>query len=169
MSALALREINVGLPSQSGKGFGYESEKIDELYEDAIRNLKETETIGRYSVLNKILDVLEELYNNCYQDNWDGYNAKPISFETYLQATYIIHMLNTSLSNFHMPDIIPEPDGDIAFEWTDDLGHTFAFSIDDNKTINYAGIFGPNKVHGTEIFRDFIPSAVINNLYRLSL
>src|SRR3989304_520341 len=76
-------------------------------------------------------------------------------------------ILNATFLNFPMPEITPEPDGDIAFEWSDDYGRTFVFSIDDNQTLTYAGIFGANNTHGTELLGDFIPDPIINYLKRL--
>lgn len=167
MSALAICDFTIGFPTQSGYGIAVEAVTLSKLYESSKKDLNETESIGRYTEIKNTLDELYVTFLNCFQDNWDGYNAKSISYETYLEAKNIILILDTSLSNFPMPEILPEPDGDIAFEWNDTWGQTFVFSIDDNKTINYAGLFGPNKVHGSEVLQGFIPRSIINNLSRL--
>jgi len=167
VSELAISDISIGYPVHSGNGIASESEILEKLLDLFIENLKTTESIGRFSELQNTLDELTEILKDCSQDNWDGYNAKPVSIDTYLEANDIIRNLNTSFSNFPMPEILPEPDGDIAFEWNDQWGRSFVFSIDDNKTITYAGIFGPNKAHGTEIYRGFIPRAIVDYLRRL--
>ncbi len=167
MSRAAISKYEIGFPKQSGKSFAPESQDIEQKYKDFLEHFKKTESIGRYSEIQPILNELEEILISCHQDNWDGYGANAISFNTYLGAREIIHMLNSAFLNVPMPEITPEPDGDIAFEWNDDYGRTFLFSIDDNQTLTYAGIFGSSKTHGYEILGDFIPGTVIYYLNRL--
>ncbi len=167
MSAATMSNYLIGFPKQSGKGFASESIVLEKKYEDILNQLKKTESIGRYSQLQQIIDELEEIFISCSRYNWDGYGANPISVNTFLDAKNIINMLNATFLNFPMPEITPEPDGDIAFEWSDDYGRTFVFSVDDNQTLTYAGIFGANSTHGTELLGDFIPDPIINYLKRL--
>ncbi|HWP90751.1 MAG TPA: hypothetical protein VNN20_00935 [Thermodesulfobacteriota bacterium] len=164
MSTVAINEYLIGFPRQSGRGFASESQGIEKKYEEFIEQFKVPESIGCNS---EILNELEEIRISCHQDNWDGYGANAISYETYLGAREVIHMLNSAFLNVPMPEITPEPDGDIAFEWNDGHGRTFLFSIDDNQTLTYAGIFGAGKTHGFEILGDFLPGVVIYNLKRL--
>ena len=167
MSAATMSNYVIGFPKHSGRGFASESVDLEKKYEDILNELKKAESIGRYSKLQEIINELEEIFIRCSQNNWDGYGAKAISANTFLEAKNIITMLNATFLNFPLPEITPEPDGDIAFEWSDDYGRTFVFSIDDNKTLTYAGIFGANDTHGTELLGDFIPAPIINHLKRL--
>ena len=167
MSGATMSNYVMGFPKQSGEGSASESQYIEKKYEDILEQFKKAESISRNSEIQQIINELNEIFNSCSQDNWDGYGANPISFNTYLEAKNIINMLNATFLNFPMPEITPEPGGDIAFEWSDDYGRTFVFSIDDNQTLTYAGIFGANNTHGTELLGDFIPASIISHLKRL--
>ena len=164
MSTASMSEYVIGLPQQSGLGWASESENLKRSYLSVLKKFRIPESIGRYS---DILNELEEIKVSCNQDNWDGYGANAVSYDTYLSAIEVILMLNSAFLNVPMPEITPEPDGDIAFEWNDGHGRTFLFSIDDNQTLTYAGIFGSGKTHGFEILGDFLPGVLIYNLKRL--
>jgi len=166
MSVAAISNYVIGFPKQSGKGLASESIGLEKNYEDILNRLERTESIGRYSLLEQTINELEEMFISCSQENWDGYGANPISDSTFLEAISIIKMLNATFLHFPMPEITPEPDGDIAFEWSDNYGRKFVFSIDDNQTLTYAGIFGANNTHGTELLGDFIPASIIYYLKR---
>jgi hypothetical protein len=84
-----------------------------------------------------------ELYNSNNSSGWDGYDAHPISIDSTLAARNFLQ----SLPDWVMPpDVVPEPTGDIAFEWSkNDVD--FSISFRSNKLI-YAGILGTEKSHG---------------------
>src|SRR2546425_13193373 len=46
--------------------------------------------------------------------NWDGYSASPVKREAILDAELFIRVLPRSV---RLPDIVPEPAGDLGFEW----------------------------------------------------
>lgn len=167
MSSATMSQFAIGFAVQSSNGNAPESKQIEEKYTKYIKELKETESVGRYSYVEQILNELYEVFLDCRQDNWDGYGANAISIDTYIKARDIIPMLNSAFLDVPMPEITPEPDGNIAFEWFDEYGRTFVFSIDDNQTLTYAGIFGQSKTHGYERLTDFLPGTLIYNLKRL--
>ncbi len=169
MSALAAGDALIRIHDTSGLGFGSGQARID-------KHLKLITTAGQNSVWlkrkNKLYNALEELSQiryECSTPNWDGYESNPITNDTYKIASYIIELIADNYVNLPFPEIIPEPDGDIGFEWNDEDGQTFVFSIDANCMINYAGIFGLRKVHGTEIYTNNIPPAIIYQLNRLNM
>lgn len=167
MSTAAMINHVIEFPKQSGEGFAPESVDLENSYENILEEFKDTESIGRYSEILPIINELDKIFNSCSKDNWDGYGANAISVNTYLEARNIINMLNATFLNLPMPEITPEPDGDIAFEWSHDYGRTFVFSIDDNQTLTYAGIFGASNTHGIELLGDFIPAPIIYYIKRL--
>jgi hypothetical protein len=59
------------------------------------------------------------------------------------------------------------PDGELAFEWYRDPRLVLTVSVNRAGYVSYAGLFGPNKVHGKEYFLDKLPEAITNNLRRL--
>jgi len=115
--------------------------------------------------LADLIDNLIEVYKECSEENWDGYGAKPITRKVYHEALHLIALLPPSLP---LPNIVPEPDGSIGFEWYKEKRNIFVISIGGNNIINFAGLFGDvNKIHGTEFYADSLPQIVNESLQRL--
>jgi len=144
-------------------GVSPESEGVKKRLEEVRKEDWQSVTKGlRFS---KLFESLEEVYRKCSEENWDGYDANPINPKAVLEAKNLILLLPLS---FRLPEIIPEPDGSIAFEWYKEKRNLFVISLSGNNVINYAGLFGKvNKVHGTENYTDSLPRVVIENLQRL--
>lgn len=146
----------------SSYGVSDESNSLQDSIKDIQRRHSETASgqgISRVSV------ALLEIFLDCRKPNWDGYDAKPISEKAYFEAAKLLELLRFYLPQ---PEIVPEPMGDIAFEWYKENQYTFVISVSGVNTIAYAGIFGPgNEVHGTENFTESIPRTIIENIQRL--
>jgi hypothetical protein len=114
---------------------------------------------------NSAIDELHELFAECSEKNWDGYNANPISIGTFEEAKNILAQIPSS---FPRPDITPEPDGGVGLEWYKEPNMIFIVSVNGNHIIHYAGLFGQNnETHGKECFTGAIPEVIIGNLVRL--
>jgi hypothetical protein len=110
------------------------------------------------------LRELGVLYRECAAENWDGEGATPISRASYDEAVEFLRQLPISLKT---PDVVPEPNGSIGFEWQRKR-KVFIVSVKGRQELAYAGVFGPGvRVHGTEHFIDVIPPSIINHLQRL--
>jgi hypothetical protein len=108
--------------------------------------------------------LLNEALQECSIDNWDGYGAKSIDFNSYLRAFRFIYALPRAIP---IPDITVEPDGEIAFEWYNGKRQVLSVSIGGKGELTYAGIFGNNKTHGTEYFEDEIPKTILDYIRRI--
>ena len=116
-------------------------------------------------MLISTLEYLNDLYEECSSANWDGYDADPISKQTLFEAEKFLKMLPQHLP---IPEMQPEPDGEIGFEWYKGSGHSFVMSVGGNNVITYAGRFGEaSETYGTEVFKDSIPKIILYNLKRL--
>ncbi len=146
-------------------GFGTDFEKLSKYYNRIINDLKKAKTLGQQG---EALQSLEEIFRECSEEGWDGYDALPITEEAYLEAERLIKSLPIT-SFIPMPEITPEPNGEIAFEWTKGNRQIFVVSVSGKNEIVYAGLFGVNKTYGTEYFGDSLPSRLIENLRRLYL
>lgn len=119
----------------------------------------------RSSQMEEALKVLSEVYHKCLEANWDGYGSAPITYDSYLEASKLFRMIPSS---FPMPDILPEPDGEIGLEWYRENDLVFSISFSGKNIITYAGLFGKNnEAHGTEYFTDSIPKTILDFLKRL--
>lgn len=144
-------------------GFGEYSKKLQNYYKKEDKELKKAETLGQpYEIL---IQALYKIFKECSEEGWDGYNALPITEDVYIEAKRFIE--NLPLVFIPTLEIIPEPNGEIAFEWAKGKRQIFVASVIGRNEIIYAGLFGTNKTHGTEYYDDFLPSIIIENLKRL--
>ncbi len=146
-------------------GFGADFEVLKKFYDGIVSELRKTETLGR---MDEVLQSLDEVFWECSEEGWDGYDARPITEDAYIEAKRLIESLPLT-SFIPMPEIIPEPNGEIALEWSKGKRLVFVTSVSGKNEIVYAGLFGTNKVNGTEYFGDSLPSAIIENLRKLYL
>lgn len=110
-------------------------------------------------------EALYEIYSEHSQANWDGQDAEAVSKEVYLEAREFLRLLPTTLP---VPEIVPEPTGEIAMEWYKDPGHVFVASVSGGGVITFAGLFGPrNTLHGTVAFEDSLPQIIIESVRQI--
>jgi hypothetical protein len=152
-----IRPSNEGFDQQSSK-------KIIESIKAGIAGIWRSESMTFGRLLDETLISLLEVYKECSNEDWDGYGATAITEDAYKEARKIINLLPSSIK---MPEIIAEPAGEIGFEWRKGKGNVFIISVGGKHRINYAGIFGGNKTHGSEYFEETIPSIIIERLSRL--
>ena len=129
---------------------------VEEILGDCSRSV----TLDDQSMMHALREAIEE----CSADNWDGYGAKAISLDSYRNARLFAMTLPTTVP---LPEVSVDPDGEVSFEWFREPKMVFSLSIGAHNEINYAGLFGHNKVNGKEHFYDEIPKAIFDNLDRL--
>jgi hypothetical protein len=112
----------------------------------------------------EVLEDLDDSREEYSSENWDGYGAKPINAMSYYYAHRFLESLSPSLPS---PEVGVDPDGEVSFEWYRKPRQVFSISVAPNGDLNYAGLFGRNKVHGTESFDDETPKVILDNLRRL--
>ncbi len=135
----------------------------DEINEDRLEMHIKSKMVDKNK--QPLLNELFQVYQKCSEENWDGYDAQPISQEAYLEAEKLIRLLP---SHIKKPEIVPEPTGEIALEWYLGKRFTFVISVGGNNLITFAGLFGStSKTHGTEYFGDKLPSRIVNNIQDL--
>lgn len=112
------------------------------------------------------LEELGDIYEECSEEDWDGYKAVPLSKEAYLAVKKLLNMI--SESSFPQPDILPEPDGSIGLLWFRDDNSCFIVSIPGDNIIFYVGRFGGNNTtHGIEYLSNSLPEVITDNLIGL--
>jgi len=162
MTAIAIQNRPAIRPYPYSTGSSDASRSLQKLYEYTVTSLRKSVT---WNYLGGVLAALKETYKECSEDGWDGYGALPITQETYDEA---VRFLNAMPSWLPMPEIVPEPNGDIGFEWTFGKNHTLVASVDGTNRITYAGLLGiGNKSHGTEVFDGSIPQTLISHISRI--
>ena len=136
---------------------------LQKVFEDGVLRLSKAET---WDHKGRVLSELNKIYQESSEKDWDGYGALPVSQEAYHEAVRFLKAL--PLSWLPNPEVGPEPEGDIGFEWNYGKNRIFVMSINGTNIITYAGLLGTgNKTHGTEVFDGSIPQTIVNNISRI--
>lgn len=103
----------------------------------------------------KLHEEALEVYEECKESNWDGYEGCSVSEESLKTANKVIVALPDDCPE---PELDPDPSsGEIAFGWSIE-GRTFFFILtvekkeNGEREIDYAGIFDKDHVHGGSLF-----------------
>lgn len=151
--------------SVPAEGFSADVALLNRILNRDFSEIRRAETFSQQDNLLRTLDIVTE---ECSVPEWDGYDALPIREAAYLEAQRLIRSLPT-VSFIPMPEITPIPNGEIALEWTRGPRRILVVTTSGNNEITYAGLFGMNKVHGTEYFGDSLPTVLLENLKRIYL
>lgn len=155
--------INAAVPLWVTNGFSSEHGIVHDLIQETLDNFRKANSIS--APISDIKNELESIYSECSEPNWDGYGARAISRETIEIAEEFIESF--MFLDLPTPDIIPEPSGDIGFEWMKPAKHSLILSIDRRGEITYVGFFGANRAKGVERFTEGVPDVVIQLIKRL--
>jgi hypothetical protein len=96
-----------------------------------------------------LAEEVASIFDACSVRGWDGYDAEPASPDSVRSAFRFVENLPEGIQS---PIVVPEPDGDIAFEWRTANDTLFSVSTT-RRTLVYAGRFGgSSKQYGEEPF-----------------
>ena len=110
------------------------------------------------SIVSEIVQILAE------SEAETLVRAIPVSLQTADLAIQFARLLPWSLPT---PEVSPEADGEISFDWLGPQNKMFSVSVSQTGRIAYAGRFGErSKVHGIEQLSDTCPSEVIRGISR---
>jgi hypothetical protein len=109
---------------------------------------------------------LQQIFQDCNQPNWDGYEAMPISSETYELAYQFLDSLPLDTPT---PSLGAEPDGQIAFEWYQSPRRTLSISMSGDGDLHYAALSGSSTHYGTEPFYGETPGTILDIIRRISV
>jgi hypothetical protein len=127
------------------------------------QSVSDSLALGR--LRGEVKSKLDRTWVDASVDGWDGYGAKGVSSATYGNARAFLETLPTTTP---MPDVVPEPDGEIAFEWDYGPWRILSVSVGPTGLLSYAALYGrTSKVHGTEQLIDKLPGAIAVCLDRL--
>jgi hypothetical protein len=142
------------MPLQSAtRGFSNEAKFVAQATRMEYRRLQSSNAIG----IEPIREELGTVWEECRNPNWDGFGALAVSQDS-LRNTYMV--LESLPLGFPLPSIGAEPDGQLTIEWHRSPSQTFSVSVDPEGLLHYAGLFGPNRRFGTEVFYDEIPEVI---------
>jgi len=141
-------------------GVGPESQKLSRIRSDIGEHLTRNITVG--ADLADRQDELFSVFEECSDSDWDAYGAIALSPEAFEETQWFLRRIPLGIA---MPEIVPEPDGDIGLLWTGTGGKTFVVSFDGTSMVTFAGLLGGgNKIHGTSRFISSIPKNILDIL-----
>ena len=110
-----------------------------------------------------LIEELFETIKECSHDNWDGYGAVPIKKRAAQEAASFATRIPVLLP---IPEVVPEPSGDIGFQWSFGQNRMITVSFEGNDTVTYACILGSYQrtKFGREFFNDRIPQEVVQGI-----
>ena len=92
-------------------------------------------------------------------EGWDGYDASPLLQEHLLAAMAFARSLPDNIS---IPELTPENNGGISYDWCKGEGLQFSVSVYPDKLV-YAGILASKRIHGEQPFTGEIPKDIDQN------
>jgi hypothetical protein len=119
---------------------------------------------ARSITLGERLTALERAAACGAEENWDGFHAAPVSRLAYDFGRAVLLTLPRGMLD---PEVSPDTDGEIRLDWQLERDLMFSMSVSASGRIAYAGLFGPNRVHGTEQFTGTLPPPIADGLRRL--
>lgn len=124
-------------------GFSPQADIVKSNAEEACRQFGESRvSAGPHSTF---FQGIAFILNECAEEDWDGYDAKPVLAEAIVHA---IDFLINRLGDISYPEIVPEPDGQVALEWYGPGNSSFSISFDGNNNISYACVLTENRERG---------------------
>ena len=134
------------------RGFSPAAQFVHRKAESEIRRIQELNAYG-----GAMWDELHDVWDECREPNWDGFQARPVVEDTYDNGKRFLESLPLG---FPPPSIGADPDGDLTFEWYRSPHRTLSVSVDRDGNLHYAALFGPNTAHGTEGFFGDFPAQI---------
>lgn len=140
------------------RGFSAEAQFIDE----AARASREGfQVLNTFAIDSFVLEELANVWQECREPNWDGYNAKPVSQDALRNAYQFLESLfYKPVRVAALPSVGAEPDGDITLEWRRSGRRNLSVSISPDGNLHYAALFGPSRELGTEAFFGEVPTRI---------
>jgi hypothetical protein len=111
-----------------------------------------------------IRSELYDLREECSEPDWDGFDAAPVSKESFLAARQFL--LSLPLGS-KLPAVGILPSGNVTLEWHHSRRRSLTMSFAPDGDIHYAALLGAGRQSGTEPFYGEIPATILNLLERI--
>jgi hypothetical protein len=139
-----------------------DAQRLTELADEIREHLLSSIAVSRSAehALSELNDVLVE----AAEAGWNGYGAKPLQTEAYINAKRFLEALPTTAP---VPEVSADQDGEISLDWIFERGKALSISIGANGRCSYAWIRGRRISRGTDWLDDEIPSSIVLALGQL--
>lgn len=143
-------------------GVSDEANRVRDLFCETRERFWSSVSLGssRKECLNQLLDICLE----AAAPGWDGNGAQCLESDAPNTAYSFI---NAIPSNVPMPEVGADPDGEISLDWYVGPRRQFSISLGKRSVLSYAGLFGSDKVAGSERFQGAIPRNLLDYIKRV--
>ena len=140
-----------------------EGSVVETLFNKTREDLQSVFSLGfsREECLNQLIEASQQ----ASKVNWDGYGAATPDVAALKNAYAFINILPSTIG---LPDISIDSDGEVSFDWFDAPKRQFSISIGSLGVLSYAGLFGSDRVAGSERFEGIIPRTLLHYINRVA-
>ncbi len=114
--------------------------------------------------VRELLSRINTASDEAREPNWNGEDGHPVEPSTIDQAWLFAACLPTTLP---IPDVSPDADGDLAFDWNLGPRRVFSVSVRRDGSLSYAALVGASRSHGTGTLRGGLPPEIIQWVQRV--
>lgn len=114
---------------------------------------------SQYGPESLIRGELADVWEECSQPGWDGFNALPVTWDSLSLTERLLRALPFGSCK---PSIGAEPDGDITLEWGKTAHRRLSVSVSPDGLLHYAALLGAEKTCGSVPFIDEVPDTIRN-------
>ena len=114
----------------------------------------------------RALGELEDTKKEASVEGWNGYDARPMNPEAYMNARVFLESMPSTAP---FPEISADPDGDVALDWSFSPGKALSVSIGATGRCTFAWMRGHRTYRGTDWLEDGVPASIANALWKLAL
>jgi hypothetical protein len=163
-TAVARKDTPCFTPECQGPGFSSDSKVIDIAIKRAVKHREES--LSQDAHFKALLNELVVIVGNCFQQNWDGYNADPVTQSSVLEA---LTLLRSIKGRYTLPDeLTAEPDGSIALDWYGPDNKTYSVSVNGHGNIIFSGRFPDGgSLFGVHPLSNKLPQTLAESIYRI--
>ena len=129
--------------------------RLDEQLSRVNASLHRSVALGAQSA---VCGELADVYLECREPNWDGFNALPVGPDSFLLAKTFLLALPFGTK---APSAGAHPDGQISLEWHNGPRRSLTISFDPAGDLHYAAMTGPSRACGTTAFDGEVPQIIL--------
>lgn len=160
MTAVAIRIGPLGVDGPD-RGLSEDAFDLNQRMEDLFRGAP---SITRGIARDELVARLDAVARRAASRNWDGEGGQPVEWPTLQYATMFVRSLPPEVP---APDVSVDHDGDLSLEWDYGPHQVFSVSVRRDGVLHYAGLFGLNRSHGSEVLLSGIPGSIVQNIRRV--
>ncbi|HRE05808.1 MAG TPA: hypothetical protein PKX00_09385 [Opitutaceae bacterium] len=151
---------SVSAYARRGTAVSFEADALREAATVVVRPEQSSQAL--FGAKNRFLDRLFAMAEECGEEDWDGYGARPADAVALATAVEFVRVLPDTLPG---PDLGVDPDGAISLDWTASRTRIFSVSIGKTDRLSCAWVDGTESGHFVVTFSGgLVPKRVMEEI-----